>query len=70
MECFVLPLKAKLNQPLMLKVGEQGIPHVRVSFPKADVADYERGVPGCGLLDLSTMVTATRKETLKEVILN
>lgn len=29
MECLVLPLKAQLNQPLMLKVREQGIPNVR-----------------------------------------
>lgn len=70
MKCFVLPLKAKLNQPLILKVREWDIPNVRASFPKAAIADYQREGIGCGPLDLSSTAIAKSKQPLKEVILN
>lgn len=70
MECFVSPFKTKLNQPLMLKVREQVIPNVRVSFSNTAIANYQREGIGCGQLDLSSMAIATSKQPLEEVILN
>jgi len=70
MESFVLPLQTKSNQPLMLKVREQAIPNVRVSFPKAAIADYQRERIGCGPPHLSSMAIATSKQPLTEDILN